>query len=121
MSKPNGIYIAGPMSGIPEFNHPAFFEAEKYLRSMGWENIGNPAAWDKTDIAPGVLVSSGNFEESVANGFDLRKTFLKDLTYLCNEASAIFMLHGWEGSSGSRAEHAVARMLRLDFVYQDSY
>lgn len=115
----NGIYIAGPMSGIAEFNHPAFNAAEKYLRSMGWKNIGNPAAWDK-ELPPGQLGSDGNIEEAFKNGFDLRKVFLKDLTYLCNEASAIFMLHGWEGSSGSRAEHAVARMLRLDFIYQSN-
>lgn len=117
----NGIYIAGPMSGLPEFNHPAFFEAEKFLRSMGWENIGNPAAWDKTDLAPGTLPATGDFEAAVANGFDLRKTFLKDLTYLCQEATAIYLLHGWEGSSGARAEQGVARMLRLNHYYQDAF
>ncbi len=120
MGKTNGIYIAGPMSGIADFNHPAFNDAEKMLRSMGWTNIGNPAAWDK-QLPEGQLQSDGGIEAAFTRGFDLRKVFLQDLTYLCNEASAIYMLHGWEGSSGSRAEHAVARMLRLDFIYQDAY
>ena len=29
------IYIAGPMRGYPQFNFPAFFEAQAFLESQG--------------------------------------------------------------------------------------
>ena len=29
------LYVSGPMTGLPEFNYPAFHEAKKSLRSAG--------------------------------------------------------------------------------------
>lgn len=39
---PESLYIAGPMTGIPEYNYPAFFEAEARLAEAGYHVI-NPA------------------------------------------------------------------------------
>lgn len=36
------LYISGPMTGYPEWNHPAFNEAERQLRAVGYDVI-NPA------------------------------------------------------------------------------
>jgi len=36
------LYIAGPMTGLPEYNFPAFFEAEARLRACGYD-VANPA------------------------------------------------------------------------------
>lgn len=36
------LYIAGPMSGLPEMNYPAFNEAAAKLRALGYE-VENPA------------------------------------------------------------------------------
>ena len=33
------IYIAGPMTGIKDFNFPAFFEAEKQLNKIGRAHV----------------------------------------------------------------------------------
>ena len=38
----NRIYIAGPMTGLPDFNYPAFNLTAAYLRGKGHEVV-NPA------------------------------------------------------------------------------
>lgn len=38
----NRIYVAGPMSGLPEFNYPAFNAEAARLRALGW-HVENPA------------------------------------------------------------------------------
>lgn len=42
------LYIAGPMSGLPEFNYPAFHAAEAQLKAAGYETL-NPATNAKPD------------------------------------------------------------------------
>jgi len=36
------IYISGPMTGLPDYNYPAFNEAAEYIKSLGHNPI-NPA------------------------------------------------------------------------------
>lgn len=36
------LYIAGPMTGLPNMNYPSFFAAEEWLQSKGYETE-NPA------------------------------------------------------------------------------
>lgn len=51
----NKVFISGPMRGIAEFNKPAFDEAERKLKAMGF-SVFNPAwltydeSWDRKDI-----------------------------------------------------------------------
>ena len=51
------LYIAGPMTGYPEFNYPAFRMAEAQLRARGYAPLcpvdseehnttGKPQTWD---------------------------------------------------------------------------
>ncbi len=39
---PERIYLAGPMTGRPEFNYPAFHNAAAILRARGFK-VANPA------------------------------------------------------------------------------
>lgn len=39
------IYLAGPMTGIPDYNHPQFNDVARRLRSLG-ETVFNPAEID---------------------------------------------------------------------------
>lgn len=105
------IYVAGPMTGIPQFNFPAFHAAAKLLRAHGHE-VFNPAEKDM-ERHGGIDISLGNVDGShayaVANhGFSLREALRDDTHYICTEANAIAMLPNWEGSKGAIAEHALA-------------
>lgn len=105
-----GIYIAGPMSGIPDNNFPSFNAAEKYLDSMGYNLIGNPAKWE-----------ADRENEFVPAGVDsplLRNLLGSDLRWIGEHAGAVFMLNGWENSKGARAEHALAVALGINIYYQ---
>jgi len=107
------IYIAGKMTGIYEFNFPAFFHAEAMLQLDGWETV-NPARHDE-DCG---LVVKGLSGTETPDGFDLKATLLWDLEQVAN-SDAIYLLSGWETSKGANAELALARALGKEILYQD--
>lgn len=109
------IYIAGPMSGYPEWNYPAFMEAAHLLRSYGW-SVKNPAEKDMEEgYDDPEAKKTGDTALSIANGsFPFRKAFLWDVQQVL-EGDAIYMLKGWEFSPGACAEHAVAVVTKKNY------
>lgn len=88
------IYLAGPMSGITDFNYPAFNRAAKFLRNLGHEVV-NPAEIDNGDTSKP------------------REYYLRhDLKSLL-DCNAIAVLPGWQSSRGARLEMEVAAQLGL--------
>ncbi len=118
------IYIAGPMSGIPEFNYPAFHKAADQLREAGWI-VYSPA--DIDTLYHGVDISKGNATGSIAqaaaeHGFSRKLALQRDLETICwcddhKGVDAIAMLPGWETSTGAALEHAAAKALGLSVLY----
>ena len=90
------VYIAGPMTGLPFYNRPAFNRAEKELEEKG-HVVLNPA-----------LLPSGLTQ---AQYMDICCAMLRS-------AEAVFMLSGWDLSAGARAEIALAEKLGLKIWYQ---
>ena len=90
------IYIAGPMSGLVEFNRPAFMFTAAKLTGRG-HTVLNPA------ILPDGL--------SQAEYMDICLAMLR-----C--ADAIYLLDGWESSLGAVAEKALAEKLGLTIAFQ---
>lgn len=114
------VYIAGPMSGIPEFNFPAFYAAADKMRADG-HIVFNPAERDM-ERHNGIDISKGNetgCQETAAkeHGFSLRDALADDTWWICKEATAIAMLPGWENSKGARAEHALSVALGHEIIY----
>ena len=114
------VYVAGPMTGIPEFNFPAFFLAAAKLKSAG-HTVFNPA--ERDNDRHGVDISKGNdtgsLEQSEADhGFSLREALKDDLGWICDHGTAIFMLKGWQNSSGAKAELSLAKALGLRVWHQ---
>jgi len=107
------IYIAGPMSGYPNLNHPLFNETAEAFEDGGWE-VFNPAEAD-THVY-------GSTEDTIKAMDEDKETFLRsalsaDLQWICENADAVAMLPGWEKSYGARAEHATAVALGLQIIY----
>lgn len=94
------IYISGPMSGLPDFNFPAFHQKALELRAHGFDVV-NPA----------------EFGEQV--GMEWHEYLRKDIRALM-ACDAIWMLPGWSRSKGARLEHHIAVELGMDIVYEAS-
>ena len=88
------IYIAGPMTGLPEFNYPAFNAEAARLRALGY-HVENPAE----NPAP----ASGAWE-------DYMKMALRQML----TCDTVAMLPGWGKSKGALIEYSLAKTLGLE-------
>lgn len=95
------LYLAGPMSGLPEFNFPAFHARASALRLEG-HTVLNPAELDGGD-------TSGTWAEYLR----------RDLALLL-ECEAVAVLPGWEKSRGANLEVHVARSLEMPVLHADT-
>ena len=80
------IYIAGPISGLPNFNRDAFNPAAHRLLGLG-----------HVALNPAILPDGLEQHEYMAICIEMVKM-----------ADQLVMLPGWERSAGARAEHALA-------------
>jgi hypothetical protein len=103
------LYLAGPMTGIADYNFPAFDEAAKQLRGAG-HTVFNPAENDRMN---GFDATGLQGHEAAEHGFDLRTALKQDLSWICDHAEGIALLPGWEASKGARAEVALAKALGI--------
>lgn len=101
------IYIAGPMTGIPKWNFPAFFEAENQLLALGHEPV-NPAHNDGATVQE-ALESAGSPE---APNNPWRWYMRRDLPHVL-EVDALCVLPGWQKSKGASLEVHVAKAIGL--------
>jgi hypothetical protein len=92
------VYIAGPMTGMPEYNHPAFFAAEDQLRSMGYSPI-NPAR---------------QFSRGVELPYEV---YLRTAIQMVIISDAICLLPGWRRSKGAQLERHIADALGMEVMY----
>jgi hypothetical protein len=110
------IYLAGPMTGIPHFNYPAFNSAASALRFEGRE-VFNPAEHDIKVFGKDISNPEGCAATATKDhGFDRRAALKADLSWICDQAEAIALLPGWENSSGANAERALAVALGLEVM-----
>ena len=98
-SKLRSGYLSGPMSGIPEANHPAFHRLEKKWRRWGWEVI-NPALINPDQVPNEHLTADEARAASIWS--DLEGV---------RDTDVLILMKGWEASIGGRAEVYTARSL----------
>lgn len=92
------IYLAGPMTGYPEFNYPLFRKVTAELRGRGH------VVYDPSEFP----------HNSSAGPFPFRKAFVSYSTFICLTADTIVLLPGHEYSIGATAERALARVCGID-------
>jgi hypothetical protein len=95
--KVTGIYIAGPMSGLPLNNHPAFHKAAKHFRGLG-HRVENPA--DNN-------LPAGSSWESYM------RLAIRQLL----RCEQIALLPGYENSRGAKLEWHIAQQLGMRPIY----
>jgi len=96
-SRANRVYLAGPMTGLPDLNFPAFNAEAATLRAKGLTVI-NPA------------------EHGVVEGADWADYLRHDLAGLVS-CERIHLLPGWSKSKGANLEVLVALMLGMEITY----
>ncbi len=112
------LYIAGPMTGIPQFNFPAFDLMAYLLRADGHEVV-SPAELDSPEDRALALLSPDGHEKSVTKSWG---DFLsRDVKLIADGGiEGIVVLPGWAKSRGARLETFVGRMLCGIKVYRRS-
>lgn len=91
------LYVAGPMSGLPEFNYPAFHAAEDALRGAGYRVL-----------SPAITIDPPAPEDARPWDWYMRRA-LRSLTY----ADGIALLPGWQDSRGAALEVHVGTALGM--------
>jgi Domain of unknown function (DUF4406) len=104
-------YVAGPMTGYDAFNYPAFDAARDLLVSEAW-NVINPADLDRINLDIDFSVMTG--KEDLGH---LSKKFARQDIASLLIAEAVFLLDGWQKSTGATNEAGIASMLGVP-VYE---
>lgn len=113
MNAPRVAYIAGPMTGLPLFNAPAFDRKAAELRARGLV-VHSPA-----EIARSFGLQLENPRCLEDQGVLLSELVRADLAALA-EATELHLLPGWEGSKGTRLEVQFALAMDVLIVPPDS-
>ena len=128
-TRERSIYIAGPMTGFPQFNFSEFDDARDRLSRLGYITVYSPADQDRERLGKEIdwMPSHEDVVEGW-NGFAIPDKegdmvsrddlICEGISWILDNASSIYMLRHWEGSSGARAEHAVSVALGLEIIYE---
>lgn len=110
-------YLAGPMTGYPQFNFPAFTEACKVLRDKGY-NIISPHELDSPEIQKEALESvDGTLHGGKIAGETWGDVLSRDVRVVADEVQGIIFLPGWHASRGARLEAMVGLLCNHEFHF----
>jgi hypothetical protein len=112
------IYLAGPMSNVPQFNSPKFYSVSEKLRKLGYDVV-SPAELDQNtdpEIAKEALASTdGKIVKDVA-GHTWGDLLARDVKMLSDTGiTGIVFLPGWQRSRGARCEASVGILNGFSF------
>lgn len=115
------LYTAGPMTGLPQFNFPAFDAMAASLRRAGHDVISPAELDDPADRAAALASPDGHMH----GGHHMNKTWgdflARDVKLIADDGiEGIVVLHGWEKSRGARLETFVAFLCDIPVFQWDA-
>lgn len=107
-------YLAGPMSGIPQFNFPQFCQAAADLRERGWDIVSPAELDDAEDKGAALLSATGDMRDAKKSWGDF---LARDVKLIADGGiEAIVFLPNWIQSRGARLEATVG-LLQPGFTF----
>jgi hypothetical protein len=97
------IYIAGPMTGLPEYNRAAFLAAASRITTAGYDCFSPTSLWQQALV-------EHPWEHWLRLG-------LRELTY----CDSIYMLQGWNNSRGAVLEWKLAHELGYNLYFEGTH
>lgn len=88
------IYISGPITGIPEYNKPAFDSAEKKINEMG-------------------LIPISPFRLGVVSKHKSWQDYMREDIKALMDCDAVYLLPGYEKSKGAMEEKRIAESIGI--------
>lgn len=103
-------YLAGPMTGIPQFNFPLFASESARLRGEGYKivsphELDSPAVQQAAWASPDGALHSGHIA-----GETWGDILARDVKVVADNVRGILVLPGWTKSRGARLETFVAHL-----------
>lgn len=109
------LYLAGPMTNIPQFNIPRFDQATADLRSRGYD-IVSPAELDSAEVRAAALASATGAPEDVESIETWGDFLARDVKLIADECDGIVFLPNWQDSRGARLEAFVGLLCGREFM-----
>jgi hypothetical protein len=99
----NVVYIAGPMTGLPDFNYPAFGFAARQLRNY-YQTVLNPA------------------EHFDGDQTRTHQEYLREALRAVTQSDMIVLLDGWGMSKGVEAELSAAKAMGIQaYLFEEVF
>ena len=113
------LYIAGPMTGLPQFNFPAFDAMAAALRRAGHEVV-SPTELDSQEWRDMALASPDGKMADWFTGDTWGSVLARDVRLLSDGGiEGVVVLPGFAKSRGARLETYVARLCGLPIMWFD--
>ena len=103
------------MTGIPQFNIPAFDEATETLRSLNYD-ITSPAELDSDEVRAAAMKSMNGAHSDVDSIETWGDMLARDVKIITDQMDGLVFLPGWHESNGARLEAYVALLTKKKFA-----
>ena len=111
------VYIAGPMTGLPQFNVPLFDHVARQLRKQGFDVV-SPAELDSPEMRAAAMKSKDGALAPLeqATGETWGEVLARDVRVLSDQGiEGIVLLPDWWKSRGATLETTVGLLNKLKF------